>query len=188
MMVVGALVALVLATAAGCSSDGGDETGSDRGTLSFADAPPGSTDLGLCEAYEIDDVKALLGGDQSFKELAPSAIGAEGDPVTGEVCAWDRTEANGDSASLRVEVRDFGDDAEGLDEQFDQLEKVTTDTETVDGLGDAAFAATTDEASLLQVRSGPYLLTLASRSTGELDPVSLEDLEALAAAGLEQLP
>ena len=188
MVVGGALAALVLMGAVACSSDGGDDASSDRGTLAFADAPPGSTDLGLCAAYDIDDVKALLGGDQSFKQAPPAAIGAEGDPVTGEVCAWERTEANGDSASLRIEVRDFGDDAEGLADQFEQLRKVTTDATLVDGLGTTAFAATTDEATLLQVQADPYLMTLASRAGGDLEPLELAQLRDLATVGLEQLP
>ena len=186
MVVVGALSAAVVLV--GCSDDGSDGASSDRGTLTFVDAPEGSTDLGLCDAYELEDVKALLGGEQSFKELAPSAIGAEGDPVTGEACGWDRTEENGDGLSLRIEVRDYGDDVDGLTEQFDDLRKVTADGEEQGDLGDEAFSAETADSTLLQVRSGAYLLTASSRSQGGLEPVGVDQLRFLAAEGLAQLP
>ena len=65
---------------------------------------------------------------------------------------------------------------------YGELQSGTLGAEAVNDLGDAAFASVTDETSLLQVRSGPYLLTLASRATGELDhqvPVARLDLVAL---------
>ena len=55
-------------------------------------------------------------------------------------------------------------------------------------MGDAAFSSVTDESSLLQVRSGQYLLTLSSRADGSLEPVSLDALKLLAASGLGNLP
>lgn len=182
------LIAALVVGAVACSDDEDEPTSSDRGTLSFSSAPAGADRLGLCKAYPIDEVKELLGGDDTFKRLAPAAIGNEGDPVVGEACAWERVEPNGDVATLRVEVRDYGDDAAGLTAQFDQLQESTLEAEPATGVGDAAFTSVSDETSLLQVRSAGYLLTLASRATGSLDPVDIDSLKFLAASGLEQLP
>jgi hypothetical protein len=181
--------AFALGGVACSSSDGDDEaTQSDRGSISFSDAPEGSTDLGLCYAYDIAQMKGILGGEESFKRLPPSAIGAEGDDVTGEVCAWERVEANGDSVNLRIEVRDYGDATEELAERFEDLDLDTPGAEDFADIGDAAFLATAEDATLLQVRSGGYLLTLASRSAGGLEPISPDTLKLLGTAGLDQLP
>jgi len=184
---LGALIAAVAVAGAACSSDDSSGTKSDRGTVSFADPPPGSTDLGLCSAYDIDDMKDLIGGDETFKRLPPTAIGAKGDPVTGEACAWERTETNGDALSVRIEARDYGEDVALLDEQFGALKDGTISAETVDGLGDEAFSSESDETSLLQIRTGQYLLTLSSRAAGDLSPVDVKTLQFLANGGLEQL-
>ena len=182
------LVAAVTATlATGCSKDDEQVAENDRGTITFADAPEGSTSLGLCYPYDIAQMKELIGGGNTFKRLAPSAIGSEGDPVTGEVCAWERNAENGDVLSLRIEARTFADQAT-LESQFASLQDGTLEAQPVEGFGDAAFSSVSDETSLLQIRSGPYLLTLASRGTGELAPLDLDTLKLLSAAGMEQLP
>jgi hypothetical protein len=184
-----ALLAVTLAvSAAACSDDDGGPAGSDRGAVSFSDAPAGATRLGLCRAYDTASIKELLGGEEAFKRLAPAAIGAEGDPVQGEACAWERVETNGEVASLRIEVREFSAGPDELSTQFEQLQEGTLAAEPADGVGEAAFTSVSDETSLLQIRSGGYLLTLASRATGSLDPVSIDALKLLAASGLEQLP
>jgi hypothetical protein len=183
------LLAAALATAAtACSNDDDEATSSDRGVITFEDPPAGSTDLGLCYAYDIAQMKELVGGEETFRRLAPEAIGTEGDAVTGEACAWERAEANGDSRTLRIEVRNYVADTASLAEQFATLEEGTLEAQPVEGLGDAAYSSTSEETSLLQVRSAGYMLTLASRATGSLDPIALDSLELLAAAGLEQLP
>ena len=56
------------------------------------------------------------------------------------------------------------------------------------GIGDEAFSAETADSTLLQVRSGAYLLTASSRSQGGLEPVGVDQLRFLAAEGLAQLP
>ena len=182
------LIVALAAAATACSKDDDTATSSDRGVITFEDPPEGSTDLGLCYAYDIAQMKELVGGDETFKRLAPEAIGVEGDPVTGEACSWERKEANGDTRTLRIEVRNYGADTAGLAEQFATLEEGTLEAQTVEGLGDAAYSSVSEETSLLQVRSEGYMLTLASRATGSLDPIDLDSLELLAAAGLEQLP
>jgi hypothetical protein len=186
---VWAVVAAMAIGVGACSSDGDDEaTQNDRGSISFSDAPEGSTDLGLCYAYDIDQMKDILGGEETFKRLPPAAIGAEGDDITGEVCAWERVEPNGDSLALRIEVRDFGDDTEELARRFEELDLQTAGAEDFADIGEAAFLASTDDATLLQVRSEGYLLTLASRSAGSFDPLTPDQLKLLGTAGLDQLP
>lgn len=185
---VGVLVAAVVLGASACSKDEKKTESSDRAPISFVDPPAGSTDLGLCYAYDIEQMKELIGGEETFKRLAPSAIGNKGDKVRGEACGWQRTEPNGDGLSLRIEVRNFGKDTAALGSQFTALKDGTIAAKDVPNLGDAAFSSVSDETSLLQVQSGPYLLTLASRADGSLKPVSLDALKLLAASGLDQLP
>ncbi len=184
------LVAAAFATvASGCSSsDGGSEPSNDRGVISFSDAPEGSTDLGLCAAYDIAQMKEIIGGDQSFKRLPPAAIGKEGDAVTGEACSWERVEENGDTLSLSIEVRNYGDDTAAAAARFDELQQDAVDVQPVPGMGDAAFATVTDDASILTALDGGYLLTLSSRSAGTLEPLSTDTLKLLGTAGLERLP
>lgn len=183
-------VAAVLATgAAGCSSSDGDAApSSDRGVISFDDAPEGSTDLGLCATYDIAQIKGIIGGDQSFKRLAPAAIGKEGDAVTGEACSWERVETNGDTSSLTIEVRDYGDDTAAATARFTELQQDAVDVEPVPGMGTAAFATATDDTAILQALDGGYLLTLSSRTAGNLEPLSTDTLKLLGTAGLERLP
>ena len=190
MRVIGAalLVMAVAIGATGCSKDEKKEQGSDRGAISFSDPPTGSASLGLCYAYKISQIKELIGGGNMFKRLPPEAIGKKGDPVTGEACAWARSEPNGDALTLRIEVRNFKDDTAALDKQFTALRDGTLDAKSVPELGDAAFSSQSKQTSLLQVRSDGYLLTLSSRAAGSLKPVPMDTLELLAAAGLEQLP
>lgn len=189
MLGAGVLAAAVLVGAAGCSKDEKKQADSDRPPISFEDAPEGSADIGICYAYDVDQIKDLIGGEETFKRLPPEAIGEEGEPVTGEACAWQRTEPNGDSLNLRVEIRDYGDDQAALLEKFAGQKEGTPGATDVDGLGDpnGAFAAETDDTSLLQVKSGQYLLTLSSRSEGKLEPVDLAALELLAASGLDAI-
>ena len=183
----GVLAAAVLLGASACSDDDKKTTSSDRAPISFADPPKGSTDIGLCYAYDVDQIKELIGGEETFKRLPPAAIGSKGDKVRGEACSWQRTEPNGDALSLRIEVRDFGEDAAGLLTGFADLKEGTIGATDVEGLGDGAFSTESDETSLLQVKSGPYLLTLSSRAEGDLDPVELSALELLATSGLDQI-
>src|SRR4051794_10473669 len=96
------LVGAVAIAAPACSKDDKPTAENDRGTIHFADPPKGSTDLGLCVLYQINQMKDLIGGDNTFKQLAPSAIGTKADPVHGEACGWQRTEPNGDALSLRI--------------------------------------------------------------------------------------
>jgi hypothetical protein len=189
MLGAGVLAAAVLLGGAACSKDEEKATESDRPPISFEDAPEGSTDIGICYAYDTEQIKDLIGGKETFKRLPPEAIGDEGDPITGEACAWQRTEPNGDARNLRIEIRDFGDDQATLLEQYADLKAGTIGATDVDGLGDpnGAFSAETDETSLLQVKSGQYLLTLSSRAEGGLEPVDLAALELLAASGLETI-
>jgi hypothetical protein len=184
---VAVLASVVLLGASACSSDEKKATKSDRPPISFAEPPEGSTDIGLCYAYDLEQIKDLIGGDETFKRLAPTAIGAEGDKVRGEACGWQRTEPNGDALSLRVEVRDFGEDEATLLSQYAALKEGTIDATDVEGIGQGAFSAVTDETSLLQIKSSPYLLTLSSRADGTLKPVPLKALELLGASGLEQI-
>lgn len=184
---IGVLTATVLFGAAACSKSDDTPAKSDRAPISFADPPKGSTDIGLCYAYNVDQIKALIGGEETFKRLAPAAIGKKTDPVHGEACAWERTEPNGDAASLRIEVRDFGKDQETLLSQYAALKEGTPGATDVEGLGDGAFSAVTDDTSLLQVKSGEYLLTLSSRAEGGLEPVDLAALQLLAASGLDRI-
>lgn len=185
----GVLAAALIVGGAACSDDEPKATESDRPPISFEDAPEGSTDIGICYAYDVDQIKDLIGGEETFKRLAPEAIGDEGAAVTGEACAWERTEPNGDAVNLRIEIRDYGDDQAGLLEAFADLKSGTPGAASVEGLGDenGAFAAETEETSLLQVKSGQYLLTLSSRAEGDLQPVDLAALELLAASGLEAI-
>ena len=187
MLGAGVLVAAVLFSAAACSKDEKKAAKSDRAPISFADPPKGSTDLGLCYAYDTKQIKELIGGAENFKRLPPAAIGAKGDKVKGEACAWQRTDPNGDALSLRIEVRNFGEDDATLLSQYAALKSGTLGAADVDGLGDGAFSAVTDETSLLQIKSGPYLLTLSSRADGDLKPIDLETLQLLGASGLDQL-
>jgi hypothetical protein len=185
---LGVLAATVLFGAAACSkSDDSSKKESDRGTISFADPPKGSMDIGICYAYNTDQIKDLIGGKETFKRLPPAAIGTEKDKVHGESCAWQRNEPNGDSVNLRVEIRDFGDDQATLLEQYDALKKGATEPTDVDGLGDRAFSAINDDTSLIEVHSGPYLLTLSSHAEGGLKPVDLAALQLLAASGLDRI-
>lgn len=185
------LLAVVVASAAtGCSDDegGSDATSNDRPAISFSDAPEGSTDLGLCAAYELEQMKEIIGGDESFKRLPPAAIGNEGDAVTGEACAWERVEENGDLLTVRIEVRNFGEDTEGAAARYAELEADAVEPEPVADMGEGAFVTVTDDSSILQSVQGGYLLTLASRSAGTLEPLSTDTLKLLGTAGLERLP
>lgn len=185
-LLLGALVAA--GTACSDAKDGNTTNTSDRGVVSFADPPAGSDSLGLCYAYPIQNVKKLIGGGHNFKRLAPAAIGSEGDAITGEVCAFERKDPDGNGLSLRIEARDYGDDRAGLSDHFDELRAGTLEATDVPGVGDAAFASTSADTSLLQVRSGGYLLTLASRADGKLEPIPVDTLKLLAGSGLERLP
>ncbi|WP_426571034.1 hypothetical protein [Aquihabitans sp. McL0605] len=183
----GVLIASVVLGASACSKDEKKATSSDRGVIAFADPPAGSTDLGLCYAYDLKQMKALIGGDEDFKQLAPAAIGTKDDKVHGEACAWQRTDPNGDSLSLRIEARDFGTDTAALAAQFETLRTAAIDNQPVESLGDAAFATVADDSTVLQVRTGPYLLTLSSRASGSLKPIGLDAMSLLATAGVDKL-
>jgi len=184
---VGVLAAAVLFGAAACSKDDEKPTESDRGTITFKDPPKGATAIGICRAYGVAQIKDLIGGEETFKRLAPEAIGSKGDKVRGEACSWQRTEPNGDALNLRVEARDFGEDDAALLEQYATLKDGTISAKDVPGLGDGAFSSESDETSLLQVKAGQYLLTLTSRAEGKLDPVEVGALELLAASGLDSI-
>lgn len=184
---LGALGALLTVSVLACSSGGSEGTSSDRPPATFAPASPTAAALGLCRAYDIGEMKDLMGGG-TFRRLAPESIGSEGDPVTGETCSWQRAETNGDALTVRVEVRDYGTDTASLASQFDQLQQGTLEAQPVDSVGDAAFSSVSDETSLLQVRSGQYLLTVATRSGGGLEPLPVDTLKVLAAKGLGKLP
>ncbi|HWJ96618.1 MAG TPA: hypothetical protein VNQ33_00580 [Acidimicrobiales bacterium] len=184
---LGVLAATVLFGAAACSKSDGGTKKSDRAPISFADPPKGSMDIGICYAYNTEQIKDLIGGKETFKRLAPAAIGTAKDKVHGEACGWQRTEPNGDSVNLRVEIRDFGEDQAALLTQYDALKKGATDVTDVAGLGEGAFSAVSDDTSLLEVKSGPYLLTLTSHAEGSLKPVDLAALQLLAASGLDRI-
>ncbi len=184
---VGVLAAAVLFGAAACSKDDKKASESDRGTITFKDPPKGSTDIGLCYAYSVKQIKGLVGGEETFKRLAPEAIGAKGDKVHGEACSWERAEPNGDALNLRIEVRDYGKDDAALLTRYATLKEGTIGATDVEGLGEGAFSSESDQTSLLQVKAGSYLLTLSSRSEGGLEPVPLKALQLLAASGLERI-
>ncbi len=183
-----ALVVAIALGASACSKDDAEPKSSDRKTISFSDAPEGSEALGLCRTYDLDKIKAIIGGDEHFRRLAPAAIGQEGDAVTGEVCAWERNDLNGDSLSLHIEVRNYGEDQAGLLAAYEERLDQATDPETVPGLGDAAFRSGDDASTVMQIRSGQYLMSLSSAATGTLEPVSADTMTLLAGAGLDNLP
>ena len=182
------LIAVLAVGASACSDDDKKTESSDRPAISFADPPEGSTDLGLCYAYDIDQMKELIGGDETFKRLAPAAIGVEGDDVTGDACSWQRIEPNGDSLNLRIEARDYGEDTATLATQFAAMRDGDDIAEAVPDIGDEAYVSITDESSVMQVQDGQYLLTISSRAEGGLEPVNADALTLLAATGLAQLP
>lgn len=186
-MWVAVLAASVALAAAGCSSDAEPATTTQRGKLEFGTPPPGATRLGLCKAYQDDQIKGVLGED-GFRKLAPSALGEEGDAATGESCRWVRSGGGDDSLSLTIEALDYGADLAGLEAKFTELEGGTIGSEVVEGLGDAAFSSASEETSILQVRTGQYLLTLSTQARGKgVEPLDPDTLKILAGAALEKL-
>jgi hypothetical protein len=185
-----AVATIVLVTGVACSKsdDGGDAGTSGRAPVEFADPPEGSTSLGLCHAYPVANVKKLLGGTSSFRRLAPAPIGRKGDPVTGERCAFERDEANGDLRTLTIEVRDYGADTAALTDSFTLLRGAMTDPKPISGVGDEAVGAQTKDLAVVYARQGQYELRVVSRSDGDLDPVPVDTLTFLAGQGLGILP
>jgi len=180
--------AVLIVGATGCGKDEKKAEQSDRPPVSFVDPPEGSMKLGLCLSYPIADIKELMGGNQYFKRLMPTAIGQEGDDVTGESCAWERTDPNGATSNLRIEVRDFGEDTAGLEKWFADLKSQAKGFTAIDGLGDDAFSVVIGESLVLQARSGQYLLTASSQGSGGLAALSVEQLTELAFKGIGALP
>jgi hypothetical protein len=186
--VVVAAVVLVGGSACSKSDDGGKAGTSGRAPAEFAEPPEGSTTLGLCHAYPVANVKKLLGGGSSFRRLAPAPIGRKGDTITGERCAFERKESNGDLRTLTVEVRDYGADTAALDSAFDLLRGALTDPKAIDGVGDQAVGASAEGLSVVYARQGQYELRVVSRSDGDLDPLPVDTLAFLAGQGLGKLP
>lgn len=185
---VAATVVLVAGVACSKSDDGGGAGSSGRAPVEFADPPEGSTALGLCHAYPVANVKKLLGGTSSFRRLAPAPIGRKGDAVTGERCAFERSESNGDLRTLTVEVRDYGADTAALTDSFELLRGALTEPEAVTGVGDEAVGAETKDLAVVYVRKGQYELRVVSRAAGDLDPLPMDTLAFLAGQGLGKLP
>ncbi len=179
---------LVLAVAAGCSS--GNNAGSDtsKPAINFKVGDTGSKILPLCVAYPAKKMKKVVGGGSNFRILVPQAIGKKGDPVTGQTCSWQRTSPGSKTRTLQIEGRDFAKDSSALATQFDELKAKTASPEDVSGIGDAAFSAKSDQTDLLQVRNGPYLLTLSSRAEGGLKPITVSELKDLAKTAIDKLP
>jgi hypothetical protein len=181
-------VAAVLAATSGCSDSEGRTAPTTRPRMAYGTAPKSATKFGLCSAYPVAAMKKLVGGGNRFRVLAPAAIGEKGDRITGEACAWERIEPGGNELSVRVEVVDYGTDAPGLSEKFDELKKGTIGAADLPGVGDAAFTSFSEETSLVQVRQDHYLITASSRSAGKLSPVTVPELTALAGQSFAKLP
>ena len=181
------LVGVVLVTAAGCSSDNKNTTATSKPAPVFGNLDPGVR-VGVCGAYTIPNMKKILGGGKYFRVLAPTAIGEKGDPVTGETCSWQRTNAKGgDLVTLQVEARNYGKDTAGLISQMSQLQTATNGATPVANLGEAAFSSVSATSTLLDVRKGGYFLTFSSRAEGKEPPVPLTTLQFLAGAALDKV-
>lgn len=181
-------LALTLALGLGaCSSDGSDtKTTADSPVLSFEPVPDEATRLGVCTAITIDQIQGLLGPDTVAS--LPSSITEGGGEVTGEGCTWEAKSGGEARRSIRVEARDFGAGLEALNQRFEDLRAGTAGATDLPGVGDAAFSATTDDATVVHIRSGQYLLTASSRGVGGEAPVGTAELGMILAATLGQLP
>lgn len=178
---------LVVAVAAGCSSGNDAASNTSKPAINFKVGETGSNTLPLCVAYPAKEMKKIVGGGSNFRILVPQAIGKKGDAITGQTCSWQRTGPANKARTLQIEGRDFGDDTAALGSQFGELKAKTASPDDVTGIGDAAFSAESDETNLLQVWSGPYLLTLSSRAEGGLKPISVDKLEDLAMTAIDKL-
>lgn len=185
---VGAVL-LVSATvlAASCSGGSDKSTETSRPAVRFQTPKTGAATMPLCVAFKPDKVKKVLGGGANFRVLPPEAIGQKGDPVTGQTCDWERRGPGNKSRSLQIEGRDYGSDQTGVTAAFDQARQATTGTQKITDLGDAAFSSSSGQAVLLQVVRGPILLSLSSRGDGGLDPLSLDELKALAMTAMAKV-
>ncbi len=179
--------ALVFVLALGaCSSDGESSTATDTPVLSFEPVPDEATRLGVCTSITIDQIEGLLGADTVAS--LPSSITEGGGVVTGEGCTWEAKSGGDASRAIRVEARDFADDTKSLEQRFEDLRAGTEGATDLPGVGDAAFSAATDDATVVHIRSKQYLLTASSRGTGGEAPVGTPELGMVLAATLGQLP
>lgn len=185
-----ALLAGALALAAplaACSSSDDAAPPTTRAQMTFQTTPPEATRLGVCTSFTTAQMQELLGGTKVGPAL-PEAIEEDGGAVTGESCSWE-LDGKGDSTrSVRIEARDYGSDTAGLTSRFDELKAATPDAADLPGIDDAAFSASSDEASLVQVRLRQYLLTASSRGTGDLEPLTAAELGVLLGTTFEKLP
>jgi hypothetical protein len=170
-----------------CSSSDDAAPPTTRAQMTFQTTPPEATRLGVCTSFTTEQMQDLLGGEKVGPAL-PEAIEESGGAVTGESCSWELDGAGDDSRSVRIEARDYGTDAAGLATRFDELKAATPDATDLPGVDDAAFSASSDEASVVQVRLRQYLLTASSRGTGDLEPLSAAELGVLLGTTFERLP
>lgn len=185
-----ALLAGALAIAgplAACSSSDDAAPPTTRAQMTFQTTPPEATRLGVCTSFTAEQMADLLGGEDVGPAL-PEAIEEGGGAVTGESCSWELDGPGDDSRSVRIEARDYGTDTDALTARFDELQAATTGATELPGVEDAAFSASSDEASLVQVRVRQYLLTASSRGTGDLEPLSTAELGVLLGTTFERLP
>lgn len=170
-----------------CSSDGDKAASSTTAVLSFEPVPSEATRLGVCTSITIDQMTGLLGDD--VVASLPSSITEGGGAVTGESCSWDaKGEGSGASRSVHVEARDFADDTDWLAQRYEDLRAGTTGATDLPGVGDAAFSAETDDTTVVQIRTGHYLLTASSRGAGGEAPVTAGELGMVLAATMSKLP
>ena len=176
----------VLCGVAGCSGSNQAAPPTTRPSLVFGAGVPPVNNLGVCSVYPVPQMKALIGGGANFRIQPPQAIGNKGDPVVGESCSWSQSGGGNTGLILVLETRKWND-AAGLQTQFTSLHSTTIGATDVIGLGDAAFTSQSPATSLLQMRSGLYMLTYSSTVQGNLTPISLATLEGLARMALPKL-
>lgn len=177
----------VVGSLAACSSSDDAAPPTTRAQMTFQTTPPEATRLGVCASFTTEQMQDLLGGEKVGPAL-PEAIEEDGGAVTGESCSWELDGAGDDTRSVRIEARDYGADTAGLAARFDELKAATPDAADLPGVQDAAFSASSDEASVVQVRLRQYLLTASSRGTGDLEPLSAAELGVLLGTTFERLP
>ncbi|MBX3286814.1 MAG: hypothetical protein KF703_15800 [Actinobacteria bacterium] len=185
VLLAGAAVAL--GSLGACSSSDDASPPTTRAQMTFQTTPPEASRLGVCASFTTAQMQELLGGDEVGPAL-PEAIEESGGAVTGESCQWELRGGGDSSRSVRIEARDYGSDTAALATRFDELKAATPDATDLPGIQDAAFSASSDEASLVQVRLRQYLLTASSRGTGDLEPLTAAELGVLLGTTFEKLP
>lgn len=187
LAVLASAVVVTLSLAACSSSEDAVAPTTSLARMTFQTMPPEATRLGVCTSFTTEAMRDLLGGDEVAPAL-PQSIEEGGGAVTGESCSWELAGAGDTTRSVRIEARDYGTDTVGLATRFDELKAATPEATDLPGVDDAAFSASSDEASVVQVRLRQYLLTASSRGTGDLEPLSAAELGVLLGTTFERLP